>query len=58
VSDTTKYRTISLRNQSYEQLEKLSGVLIKGVKLSLPQTIEYLMEQEDKIREFKTGWGT
>jgi predicted CopG family antitoxin len=58
VSDTTKYRTISLRNESYEELEKLSGVLVKGVKLSLPQTIEYLMEQEKKMREFKTGWGT
>ena len=58
MTDTTKYRTISLRNQSYEELEKLSGVLVKGVKLSLPQTIEYLMEQEEKMREFKTGWGS
>jgi len=58
VSDTTKYRTISLRNESYEQLEKLSAVLVKGVKLSLPQAIEYLMEQEEKIREFRTGWGS
>ena len=58
MSDTTKYRTISLRNESYEELEKLSGVLVKGVKLSLPQTIEYLMEQEIKLREFKSGWGT
>jgi hypothetical protein len=57
MTDTTKYRTISLRNDSYENLEKLSSVLVKGVKLSLPQTIEYLMEQEDKMREFKTGWG-
>tara|TARA_R100000687_G_scaffold23614_1_gene19902 strand:- start:273 stop:449 length:177 start_codon:yes stop_codon:yes gene_type:complete len=58
MTDTTKYRTISMRNERYEQLEKLSGVLIKGVKLSLPQTIEYLMEQEEKVREFRTGWGT
>ena len=58
MTDTTKYRTISLRNNSYEQLEKLSEVLVKGVKLSLPQTIEYLMEQEVKLREFKSGWGT
>ncbi len=58
MTDTTKYRTISLRNQSYEELEKLSEVLVKGVKLSLPQTIEYLMEQEEKMREFKTGWGS
>tara|TARA_R100000365_G_C2665160_1_gene16553 strand:+ start:191 stop:367 length:177 start_codon:yes stop_codon:yes gene_type:complete len=58
MSDTTKYRTISLRNNSYQQLEKLSEVLVKGVKLSLPQTIEYLMEQEEKIREFRTGWGS
>ena len=58
MTDTTKYRTISLRNDSYENLEKLSSVLIKGVKLSLPQTIEYLMEQEGKVREFRTGWGT
>jgi len=58
MTDTTKYRTISLRNDSYENLEKLSAVLIKGVKLSLPQTIEYLMEQEEKVREFRTGWGT
>ena len=58
MSDTTKYRTISLRNESYEELEKLSEVLVKGVKLSLPQTIEYLMEQEEKVREFRTGWGS
>ena len=58
MTDTTKYRTISLRNDSYENLEKLSSVLIKGVKLSLPQTIEYLMEQEEKVRELRTGWGT
>tara|TARA_R100000365_G_C2683506_1_gene28038 strand:+ start:262 stop:438 length:177 start_codon:yes stop_codon:yes gene_type:complete len=58
MSDTTKYRTISLRNQSYQQLEKLSEVLVKGVKLSLPQAIEYLMEQEEKVREFRTGWGS
>ena len=58
MTDTTKYRTISLRNDSYENLEKLSAVLIKGVKLSLPQTIDYLMEQEEKVREFRTGWGT
>ena len=58
MSDTTKYRTISIRNNSYQQLEKLSEVLVKGVKLSLPQTIEYLMEQEEKIREFRTGWGS
>ena len=58
MSDTTKYRTISLRNKSYNQLEKLSEVLVKGVKLSLPQAIEYLMEQEEKIREFRTGWGS
>ena len=58
MSDTTKYRTISLRNESYEQLEKLSAVLVKGVKLSLPQAIEYLMEQEEKVREFRTGWGS
>jgi len=58
VSDTTKYRTISLRNKSYNQLEKLSEVLVKGVKLSLPQAIEYLMEQEEKVREFRTGWGS
>jgi len=57
MSDTIKYRTISLRNVSYKKLEELSGVLIKGVKLSLPQTIEYLMEQEEKVREFRTGWG-
>ena len=58
MSDTTKYRTISLRNKSYNQLEKLSEVLVKGVKLSLPQAIEYLMEQEEKVREFRTGWGS
>ena len=58
MTDTTKYRTMSLRNESYEQLEKLSSVLVKGVKLSLPQTVEYLMEQEEKVREFRTGWGS
>ena len=49
MTDTTKYRTISLRNQSYEQLEKLSEVLVRGVKLSLPQAIEYLTSLMAKV---------
>jgi len=57
VSDTVKYKTISLRNEVYSKLESMSGVLVEGVKLSIPQTIELLLKQEEGNQELKSGWG-
>jgi len=57
MTDTVKYKTISLRNEVYSQLEDMSKVLIEGVKLSIPQTIELLLKQEESNQELKSGWG-
>ena len=57
MTDTVKYKTISLRNEVYSKLEDMSKVLIDGVKLSIPQTIELLLKQEEGSQELKSGWG-
>tara|TARA_Y100000310_G_scaffold3140_1_gene4071 strand:+ start:201 stop:377 length:177 start_codon:yes stop_codon:yes gene_type:complete len=57
MTDTIKYKTVSLRNDLYSKLEIMSGVLVKGVKLSIPQTIELLLKQEEGNQELKSGWG-
>ena len=57
MTDVVKYKTISLRNEVYSKLEDMSKVLIEGVKLSIPQTIELLLKQEENSQELKSGWG-
>ena len=57
MSDTIKYNTVSLKNDVYSKLEDMSEVLVRGVKLSIPQTIELLLEQEENSQELKSGWG-
>ena len=57
MTDSVKYKTVSLRNDLYSKLEIMSGVLVKGVKLSIPQTIELLLKQEEGNQELKSGWG-
>ena len=57
MSDTIKYKTVSLKNDIYSKLEIMSGVLVEGVKLSIPQTIELLLKQEEGSQELKSGWG-
>ena len=57
MSDTLKYKTVSLRNDIYSKLEDMSKVLVEGVKLSIPQTIELLLKQEENNQELKSGWG-
>ena len=57
MSDTIKYKTVSLKNDIYSKLETMSGVLVEGVKLSIPQTIKLLLKQEESNQELKSGWG-
>ena len=57
MTDTVKYKTVSLRNDIYSKLEHMSELLVKGVKLSIPQTIELLLKQEEGNQELKSGWG-
>ena len=57
MSDTVKYKTVSLRNDVYSKLEDMSEVLVEGVKLYIPQTIELLLKQEEGNQELKSGWG-
>ena len=57
MSDTVKYKTVSLKVETYSKLEDMSGLLVEGVKLSVPQTIELLLKQEEGSQELKSGWG-
>ena len=57
MSDSVKYKTVSLKNDVYSKLESMSEVLVEGVKLSIPQTIELLLKQEESSQELKSGWG-
>ena len=57
MSDTVKYKTVSLRVDIYSKLEDMSKLLVKGVSLSIPQTIELLLRQEEGSQELKIGWG-
>ena len=57
MTDTVKYKTVSLRNDIYSNLEDMSKLLVEGVKLSIPQTIELLLKQEEGNQELKSGWG-
>ena len=57
MSDTVKYKTVSLRVDTYSKLEDMSKLLVKGVSLSIPQTIELLLKQEEGRQELKSGWG-
>ena len=57
MTDVVKYKTVSLKNDIYSKLEDMSGVLVEGVKLSIPQTIELLLKQEENSQELKSGWG-
>ena len=57
MSDTVKYKTVSLKVETYSKLEDMSKLLVKGVNLSIPQTIELLLKQEEGNQELKIGWG-
>jgi len=57
VSDTVKYKTVSLKVETYSKLENMSQLLVEGVSLSIPQTIELLLQQEEGSQELKSGWG-
>ena len=57
MSDTVKYKTVSLKVETYSKLEGMSERLVEGVKLSIPQTIELLLKQEESSQELKSGWG-
>jgi hypothetical protein len=57
MSDTVKYKTVSLKVETYSKLENMSELLVEGVKLSIPQTIELLLKQEEGSQELKSGWG-
>ena len=57
MTDIVKYKTVSLKNDIYSKLEDMSQLLVEGVKLSIPQTIELLLKQEESSQELKSGWG-
>ena len=47
------YRSISLRNQTYSKLENLSNIVVEGEKLSMPKTVEKLINDRVDNSESK-----
>ena len=47
------YRSISLRNKTHSRLENLSNIVVKGEKLSIPKTVEKLIDDRADNSESK-----
>lgn len=48
MTDFSKYRNVSLSNETYEKLMILSGEIIPDVKLSISKTIEAITTEKLK----------
>ncbi|MDP6249934.1 MAG: hypothetical protein QGH26_03825 [Candidatus Pacebacteria bacterium] len=55
MSKNIKYSTISLRNETYSKLGELSQVVVPGVTLSLPRTVEKLIHLVSNSEGAKEG---
>jgi len=55
MSKNIKYSTISLRNETYSKLGELSQVVVPGVTLSLPRTVEKLIHFSNSEEGAKEG---
>ena len=49
------YRSISLRNKTHSKLENLSNIVVKGEKLSIPKTVEKLIDWVDNSESKTAG---
>ena len=45
MTDKYNYRSVSLRNKTHAKLEKLSNIVVKGEKLSMPKTVENIIDR-------------
>ena len=48
MTDTTKYRNVSLKHETYKILQTLSKVLLPDAKLSVSKTIESIANEKAK----------
>ena len=55
MSKNIKYNTISLRNETYSKLGELSQVVVPGITLSLPKTVEQLIHLVSNSEGAKEG---
>ena len=44
MTDKYNYRSISLRNKTHSKLQNLSNIVVKGEKISIPKTVEKLID--------------
>ena len=57
MTDKWKYKSVSLRNSTYSNLNDLSETLVPGLKLSQSKTIEKLINSEETSCPSKNGKG-
>ena len=55
MTDKYNYRSISLRNKTHSKLENLSNIVVKGEKLSIPKTVEKLIDWVDNSESKTEG---
>jgi len=48
MTDTSKYRNVSLPHDVYNTLERLSKTLLPDAKLSISKTVEALATEKDR----------
>jgi|TARA_B100001094_G_C17782938_1_gene600628 hypothetical protein len=49
MTDTTKYKNLSIKVKSYAELDKIRKVIVPNTVMSRSQTIEMLINKEVKL---------
>ena len=49
MTDTTKYKNLSIKVKSYAELDKIRKVIVPNTVMSRSQTIEMLINKEIKL---------
>ena len=48
MTDTSKYKNISLKHSTYNKLDGLSELIVPGTKLSKSKTVEIIINEKAK----------
>ena len=48
MTDTSKYKNISLKHSTYNKLDGLSELIVPGTKLSKSKTVEIIVNEKAK----------
>lgn len=55
MTDTTKYKNVSLKHETYNTLKALSKLLLPDTELSISKTVETIVNKEARKHNGKLG---